>query len=133
MLRVVLTVLMHGMVFMGFWWQQTQDTVAEPSNFSAGMAYWQANMNPMMWGVMAFMLITPVLALLSTPRQSIRGRSLLIINWLFVPIMLYLHYAKAYEHVWMCWLVFSAVMLGIAILNRLSARLARAPKSISKK
>jgi hypothetical protein len=34
MLRVLLTVLLHGVVFIALWWQQTKDSVAEPNNLS---------------------------------------------------------------------------------------------------
>ena len=133
MLRVLLTVLLHGVVFMGVWWQQTQHSVANPDNFSEGLTYWQTSMSPTMWVVMAFMLLAPALALLSCERQSVRGRGLLLASWLFVPVIVYLLYDQAYNQVWLCWLVFSVAMFGIAILNRLSARVARVPQQNGKK
>ena len=133
MLRVLLTVLLHGVVFIALWWQQTKDSVAEPNNLSSGYAYWQSNMDPLYWGILAFMLLSPVLALLSRPRQSVRGRSLLIINWLFVPVIGIIGLMSTTNQVWLWWLIFSTVMFGIAILNRLSARVARVPQQNGKK
>ena len=133
MLRVLLTVLLHGVVFIALWWQQTQDSVAEPNNLSTGYAYWQSNMDPLAWAVLAFMLLSPVLALLSRPRQSVRGRSLLIVNWLFAPVIGIIGLLSTTNQVWLWWLIFSTVMFGIAILNRLSARVARVPKQNGKK
>ena len=133
MLRVLLTVLLHGVVFIALWWQQTKDSVAEPNNLSSGYAYWQSNMDPLYWGILAFMLLSPVLALLSRPRQSLRGRSLLIINWLFVPVIGIIGLMSTTNQVWLWWLIFSTVMFGIAILNRLSARVARVPQQNGKK
>ena len=133
MLRVLLTVLLHGVVFIALWWQQTKDSVAEPNNLSSGYAYWQSNMDPLYWGILAFMLMSPVLALLSRPRQSVRGRSLLIINWLFVPVIGIIGLMSTTNQVWLWWLIFSTVMFGIAILNRLSARVARVPQQNGKK
>ncbi len=133
MLRVLLTVLLHGVVFIALWWQQTKDSVAEPNNLSSGYAYWQSNMDPLYWGILAFMLMSPVLALLSRPRQSLRGRSLLIINWLFVPVIGIIGLMSTTNQVWLWWLIFSTVMFGIAILNRLSARVARVPQQNGKK
>ena len=133
MLRVLLTVLLHGVVFIALWWQQTKDSVAEPNNLSAGYAYWQSNMDPLYWGILAFMLLSPVLALLSRPRQSVRGRSLLVINWLFVPVIGIIGLMSTTNQVWLWWLIFSTVMLGIAIFHGLSARVARVPQQNGKK
>ena len=133
MLRVLLTVLLHGVVFIALWWQQTKDSVAEPNNLSAGYAYWQSNMDPLYWGILAFMLLSPVLALLSRPRQSVRGRSLLVINWLFAPVIVIIGFMGTTNQVWLWWLVFSTVMFGIAIFHGLSARVARVPKQNGKK
>lgn len=130
-----MTVLLHGSVFLGLWWQQSQDTVAQPDDFSSGLDYWQQSMSPMMWALLALMLLTPALALLSCKRQSVRGWGLLVINWLFVPVIIYAAYAyEQYMHyqIWIWWLVFSLVMLGIAILNGLSARMARVPQHVGK-
>ena len=129
----MLRVLLHGVVFIALWWQQTKDSVAEPNNLSSGYAYWQSNMDPLYWGILAFMLMSPVLALLSRPRQSLRGRSLLIINWLFVPVIGIIGLMSTTNQVWLWWLIFSTVMFGIAILNRLSARVARVPQQNGKK
>ena len=136
MFRVVITVLLHGLVFLGLWWQQTQHTVTAPEDFASGLAYWQQSMSPWMWALLAVMLFSPALALLSCKRQSIRGRGLLLINWSFVVVMVYAFFA--YEQymdyqVWFVWLVFSMVMLGIAILNGLSARVAHVPQQVGKK
>ena len=133
MLRVLLTVLLHGVVFIALWWQQTKDSVAEPNNLSAGYAYWQSNMDPLYWGILAFMLLSPVLALLSRPRQSVRGRSLLIVNWLFAPVIVIIGFMGTTNQVWLWWLIFSTVMFGIAIFHGLSARVARVPKQNGKK
>ena len=129
----MLRVLLHGVVFIALWWQQTKDSVAEPNNLSSGYAYWQSNMDPLYWGILAFMLLSPVLALLSRPRQSLRGRSLLIINWRFVPVIGIIGLMSTTTQVWLWWLIFSTVMFGIAILNRLSARVARVPQQNGKK
>ena len=133
MLRVLLTVLLHGVVFIGLWVQQTQDSVSEPNNLSTGYAYWQSSMDPLAWGVLAFMLLSPVLALLSRPRQSVRGRSLLIVNWLFAPVIVIIGFMGTTNQVWLWWLIFSTVMFGIAIFHGLSARVARVPKQNGKK
>lgn len=132
MFRVVITVLLHGLVFLGLWWQQSQDTVAQPDDFSSGLDYWQQSMSPIMWALWALMLLTPALALLSCKRQSIRGWGLLVINWLFVPVIAYVFYTYEQYMYYQTWLVFSVVMLGIAILNGLSARLARVPQQVGK-
>ena len=133
MLRVLLTVLLHGVVFIALWWQQTRDSVAEPNNLSTGYAYWQSNMDLLAWAVLAFMLLSPVLALLSRPRQSVRGRSLLIVNWLFAPVIGIIGLLSTTNQVWLWWLIFSTVMFGIAIFHGLSARVARVPKQNGKK
>ena len=133
MLRVLLTVLLHGVVFIALWWQQTKDSVAEPNNLSSGYAYWQSNMDPLYWGILAFMLLSPVLALLSRPRQSVRGRSLLVINWLFAPVIVIIGFMSTTNQVWLWWLIFSTVMFGIAIFHGLSARVARVPQQNGKK
>ena len=133
MLRVLLTVLLHGVVFIALWVQQTQDSVSEPNNLSTGYAYWQSSMDPLAWGVLAFMLLSPELALLSRPRQSVRGRSLLIVNWLFAPVIVIIGFMSTTNQVWLWWLVFSTVMFGIAIFHGLSARVARVPKQNGKK
>ena len=133
MLRVLLTVLLHGVVFIALWVQQTQDSVSEPNNLSTGYAYWQSSMDPLAWGVLAFMLLSPVLALLSRPRQSVRGRSLLIVNWLFAPVIVIIGFMGTTNQVWLWWLIFSTVMFGIAIFHGLSARVARVPKQNGKK
>ena len=133
MLRVLLTVLLHGVVFIALWWQQTRDSVAAPNNLSTGYAYWQSNMDPLAWAVLAFMLLSPVLALLSRPRQSVRGRSLLIVNWLFAPVIGIIGLLSTTNQVWLWWRIFSTVMFGIAIFHGLSARVARVPKQNGKK
>ena len=133
MLRVLLTVLVHGVVFIALWVQQTQDSVSEPNNLSTGYAYWQSSMDPLAWGVLAFMLLSPVLALLSRPRQSVRGRSLLIVNWLFAPVIVIIGFMGTTNQVWLWWLIFSTVMFGIAIFHALRARVARVPKQNGKK
>ena len=134
MLRVVMTVLLHGAVFLWLWWQQAQDTVAQPDDFASGLTYWQQHMSPMLWALLLLMLLSPALALFSCKRQSIRGWGLLLINWLFVPatIIYAVHAYEQYLHyqIWIWWLVFSLVMLGIAILNGLNARMARVPKQV---
>ena len=135
MFRVLFTVLLHGLVFIGLWWRQTQDSVAEPDNFSAALAYWQNSMSPLTWGMLAFMLLVPSLALLSSKRQSIRGRGLLLINWLFVPVIVYIARIQTQNltQVWLWWLVFSVAMFGGAIFNGLSARVAQVPQQVGKK
>ena len=120
-------------MFIALWWQQTKDSVAEPNNLSSGYAYWQSNMDPLYWGILAFMLLSPVLALLSRPRQSVRGRSLLVINWLFAPVIVIIGFMGTTNQVWLWWLIFSTVMFGIAIFHGLSARVARVPKQNGKK
>lgn len=129
MVRVLLTVLMHGLVFLSLWWQQAKDSAAQPNDLTTGVDYWQTSMHPMLWSILALMLLAPAAALLSCPRTSVQGRLLFVSNCLLVPVVLYLHHTQANNFVWVGWLGFSVAMLGIAVFNVLSVRVARVPSS----